>query len=92
MELYLEFKKKHPEVEIGFSSFCSIRQDHCAFCVPVTSSGMHNVCVCEKHQNAKLMFGASPISMDHKDAMSKIVCDLSNRQCMLLRCPSCPGK
>ena len=82
-ELYVEFRKRNPENSIGFSAFCAIRQEYCPYCVPVTSSGMHTVCVCEIHQNAKLILAAAPVTIDYKEAMQKIVCDLSSRDCMI---------
>lgn len=45
-ELYLEFKKRHSDIKIGFSKFCTLRPP---WCVTVDSPGMHSVCVCVKH-------------------------------------------
>ncbi len=41
-EIHLEFKKRHPDLKIGFSSFCALRPK---WCVTVDSAGTHNVCV-----------------------------------------------
>jgi hypothetical protein len=88
-ELYLEYTKKHVQDKIGFSKFCEIRPK---WCLPVTASGMHSVCVCEHHQNVKLLTAAMPANEDYKQMMEKIVCSTENRNCMLHLCESCPGK
>ncbi len=41
-ELYLEFKKRHDDIKIGFFKFCTLRPP---WCVTVDSLGMHSVCV-----------------------------------------------
>ena len=51
-ELYHEFKKLNPNVKIGFSKICELQPMQI---VNVNSSGMHNVCVSEHHQNVKLL-------------------------------------
>ena len=56
-ELYLEFKKLNPNVKIGFSKICELQPMQI---VNVNSSGMYNVCVCEHHQNVKLLTMSLP--------------------------------
>ena len=51
-EVYIHFKSEYPDTTIGFSTFALLRPK---WCVPVGSSGTHNVCVCTYHQNVKLM-------------------------------------
>lgn len=89
-ELYASFKKE-TSIKIGFSKFCDLRPK---FCVTVGSSGSHSVCVCTFHQNTKLqMAGLKKLhNMDYKMLMSKIVCDVNSRDCMLHKCAKCPGK
>ena len=58
----------------------------------LTASGMHSVCVCEQHQNAKLITAVIPDSHDYKDLLEKIVCSVNDRKCMLHLCVSCSGK
>ena len=84
-ELYVEYKKKYPADKVGFLKFCDLRTK---WCVPVTAS----VCVCEQHQKSKLIAAAIPGSHDYKELLEKIVCSVSNRECMLHMCESCPGK
>ena len=86
-ELFIEFKNLHPDVKISFSKFCSLRPK---WCVLLGSSGSHAVCVCALHQNAKLLAAACQI--DYKELMQLIVCDTTNKDCMVHRCSDCPGK
>lgn len=88
-ELYIEFKKRLGDIKVGKSKFCSLRPP---WCVTVDSPAMHSVCVCEIHQNVKLMVEALPVSSDYKDLMAKLVCSLDARDYMLHRCEQCPPK
>ena len=88
-ELYVEYKSKYPTDKVGFSKFCDSRPK---WCIPVTASGMHSVCVCEQHQYAKLITAVIPDSHDYKDLLEKIVCSVNDRKCMLHLCVSCSGK
>lgn len=40
----------------------------------------------------QLIAAAIPGNHDYKDLLRRIVCSLSNRECMLHLCESCPGK
>uniref|UniRef100_A0A0L8GYK2 Uncharacterized protein n=1 Tax=Octopus bimaculoides TaxID=37653 RepID=A0A0L8GYK2_OCTBM len=53
---------------------------------------MQSVCICEQHQNAKLIVAAIPGSHNYKDLLGKMACSMSNHDYMLLLCESCPGK
>ncbi len=46
----------------------------------------HNVCVCEEHENVKLLIEAISHDCGKLLLMNKIVCDVSNPECMLNRC------
>ena len=65
---------------IGFSKFCELQPK---FVVPVTASGMQNVCVCvcQIHQNTKLLTAAIPGGNhgDYKKILEKMVCSVENR-------------
>ena len=52
---------------------------------------MHTVCVCEQHQNAKLLVVALPEQLDHKN-LSELVCNLNKKNCMLHSCSQCPER
>ena len=58
----------------------------------VNSSGIHKVCICEYHQNVKLMLLSLPVKIDYKDVIYKVVCNIDTRNCMLHVCKNCPGK
>ena len=88
-ELYALFKKKFPELKVGFSKFCELRP---AWCATVDSKSALSVCVCEIHQNLKLLVGVLPGRLDYKELLSHLVCDIDSRACMLHQCEQCPGK
>ena len=88
-EVFLEFKKVNTDVQIGFSKFCELQPK---YVVNVNSSGMHKVCVCEYHQNVKLMLLSLPVKIYYKDAICKAVSNIDTRNCMLHVCKNCPGK
>ena len=50
---------------------------------------MHIVCVFIIHQNVKLKINALPINIDYKDLLSKITCNLTDRNCMLRNYNNC---
>lgn len=54
-ELHCAYKNKYPQHRIGLSKFSQLRPK---WCVTVSSSGAHSVCVCTIHQNTKLMVDA----------------------------------
>ena len=85
-ELYLEYKHKNPSDKVGFSTFCELLPE---WCIPVTAPGMHSVCVCEHHQNIMLLTAAIPSKQDYKNILSKLICSLENRTCMLHLCELC---
>eukprot|EP00112_Aurelia_sp_Birch-Aquarium-sp1_P016223 Seg366.9 transcript_id=Seg366.9/GoldUCD/mRNA.D3Y31 product="ARL14 effector protein" protein_id=Seg366.9/GoldUCD/D3Y31 len=87
-ELFSEFKRTHPNCKVGFSKFCSLRPK---WCVTVSSSGTHSVCVCTSHQNTQLLVHAANIDKTYKELMEMMVCNVENKMCMIHRCPNCPG-
>ncbi len=59
--------------------------------IKVGTPRKHSVCVCEKHQNLKLMIN----TVCKKEVvahmfMDKVVFDVDNHACMMKRCVSCP--
>lgn len=87
-ELYLSFKQNHPDLQVGFSSFASLRPK---WCVLAGSAGTHSVCVCTIHQNVILMIKAGRFEENYHDLIGMMVCDPNNKGCMLQRCSNCPG-
>ena len=88
-ELYAEFKKCHPGIKIGFSSFAALRPP---WCVLAGSSGTHSVCVCVYHQNPKLMLMTLTRKINLTDCLKAAVCTLESEECMMSECKKCPGK
>ena len=88
-ELFLEFKKEYPTVKIGFSKFCELRPK---WVKTVNHSDMHSVCVCQYHQNIKLLVSVIPGNSEYKDILSKVVCNIDLRKFKLYLCSDCPGK
>ncbi|CAH0556044.1 unnamed protein product [Brassicogethes aeneus] len=87
-ELHLAFQERYPQLKIGLSKFSSLRPP---WCVTVSARGVHSVCVCETHQNLKLLTAALPKKIEYKNILSTIVCSVDSRNCMLHRCENCPG-
>lgn len=99
-ELYLEFKKLHPGIKVGFSKFCELKPEQC---IPVGGKGTHSVCVCKIHQNVKLMIAGARLKEltkdyenrsylgNYKTILQKIICKNSTETCFSLECNKCPG-
>lgn len=89
-EMFENFRQKEVHEKIGFSKFCELRP---RWCVTVGSRGSHSVCICEIHQNVKLMITAlHKLGVnDYEELMRKLVCDTKSRNCMMHRCDKCPG-
>lgn len=95
-ELYKEFKIRHPNCKVGFSSFASLRPKHC---VLPGAAGTHNVCVCSICENTKLMLNSLyTIIQDGNSEMNsldyyvhKMMCDNASSDCFLNKCYKCPG-
>ena len=69
-ELYTAFKEKHPNVNIGFSTFCALRLQ---WCVLAYSKMSHTVCVCSVHQNDVLLVDALGLDLTYKDLIKLIL-------------------
>ena len=69
-EIYQHFLTENPAVKVGFSTFAMLRPK---WCVPVVSSGTHNVFVCTYHQNVKLMLSFKDGSLDYKEVLKACV-------------------
>jgi hypothetical protein len=75
------------ELHIEFTIYNTVQ-----YSLPVTSRGMHSMCVCEHHQNIKLLMPAIPQHTEYTDLLKKIVCSINSRVCMMQVCDKCPGK
>ena len=85
----MEFIKKTNK-KIGLSKFCQLRPK---WCVTMDSAtGIHNVCVCEILQIAKLSVDALPQDISYMQLLTKLLCNITNRDCMLHNCDDCTGE
>lgn len=87
-ELYNDFKRTHENLKVGISMFFSPRPKWCIF---AGGAGTHEQCVCQTHQNFKLIMHALNIKKHYSDLIKLCVCDDKNRECMLRRCEDCPN-
>ena len=88
-ELYVPFKEQNPDIQVGFSKFCSL---HLKSYIIDGKSGKHSVCVCTIYQNAILLVDALNWDVTYKDRINKIVCDSTIRECVMHGCENCPGQ
>ncbi|KAE8738597.1 hypothetical protein FOCC_FOCC015922 [Frankliniella occidentalis] len=94
VHLHQEFMKEFPNCEISFPKFAQLRPKEC---VLVSSSGVHNVCVCVHHENPELMFhGARLKNMTlfkrSTDCLKILMCSPPSVDCNLRTCKECCGK
>jgi len=86
-ELFALFKNEFSDHKIGLSVFCSLRPK---WCVTAGAKGVHTVCVCQIHQDTKLMLHSLQIEDHYRELIKLFVCDDKNRECMLRICQNCP--
>ena len=82
-DVYQTFKKKYPDVQVGFSKFAEARPKEC---VLAGVRGTHAVCVCTIHQNVKLMIDGGRIQRTYNELLSDIVCHCPTEACKLGQC------
>lgn len=91
-EAYALFKRENIGKKIGFSTFASLRPKECL--LALHNYGTHTVCVCQYHQNVKLIFEPMKrmFSMEtYRDFFSKMLCVEPTDECHLMVCDQCPG-
>ena len=97
-ELYILYKNENEYVNFGFTKFTEMRPQ---YCVLAESSGTHNVCVYEHHENVKLMLSGMDIEnlskdtqlslKNYHDCIQAIVCNDSHDRCYLGHHLDCPN-
>ena len=87
-EHFAQLKSQHPNVNIGFSKFCSLQP---TWGTIVSPSGSHSVCVCTIHQNTTLLVNAVKLDVDVHNLVDLIICDRASRECMMHHCSNYPG-
>jgi hypothetical protein len=91
-EAYALFKQENIGLKIGFSTFAALRPKECV--LALHNVGTHAVCVCQYHQNVKLVFEPMKrlFNMEsYRDLFTQMMCIESTIQCHLLQCNQCPG-
>ncbi len=87
-ELYDLFKKDHPDVKIGRTKFSILKPDQCKW---PGGHGRHNVCVCEIHENFKLLMDAIGQEIETSELATKVLCEDKSSECYLGFCDHCPN-
>lgn len=92
-EAYALFKEENPNAKIGFSKFASLRPPEVI--LALSTGGTHSTCVCQKHQNVKLVFEQMKkmfIDLNlYRDFFQKMLCVEPNDRCFLRECDRCSG-
>lgn len=98
-ELHAFFKEQNSSVKVSFSKFATLRPKNC---VLAGASGTHSVCVCQLHQNPKLMLEACNLKSlqstdsqknlsDYQSLFKMMICESPTERCYLRSCSRCPG-
>lgn len=95
-EAFTFFKERFPQHKVGFSKFAELRPKECV--LALDKHGTHSVCVCEYHQNVKLVLEPmkrmnilDELTNDYKGVLSKMICDNPREPCYFKECQACQG-
>lgn len=94
-EAYVKFKddERFKEYKIGFSKFVELRPPECV--LALDKYGTHNSCVCQYHQNFKLLFsslkkiGLFSECSDFRELLSKTIRETASDDCYFGYCQQC---
>lgn len=92
-EAYLKFKEKFEHFKVGFSKFAELRPPECV--LALEKYGTHNSCVCQYHQNFKLLFSSLKKMdlfadcSDFRALLGKAVCETPTDDCRFGFCEHC---
>lgn len=95
-EGYIEFKEKFPQHKIGFSKFAELRPPECV--LALEKYGTLSTCVCQHHQNFKLMLTAlQKIKIyegveKFRDLFERFICERNSDECHIGSCEACQKK
>lgn len=89
-EAHAMFKTEHPEIKISLSKFSSLRPIN----VLLSSQTPQNVCLCQYHENIRLICDCLAKETESFPSYSgnfvdNFVCDSGSEECMLGRCNNC---
>lgn len=90
-DIYALFRCEHSDIEIGLSKFCSLRPSN----VLPSSTMPRNVCLCQHHDNIRLLCDCLTKEIPSFPSYSSsfvdaFVCDGSSELCMTGNCKNCP--
>ena len=85
-EIYAQFKKENPDRKICFSTFALLCLK---WYIPVGATGILNICICNYHQNVKLMLVAMNSSSNYRQMMRLCACDVDKFDCTMGHCDNC---
>ncbi|KAK3917885.1 DNA replication and repair protein RecF [Frankliniella fusca] len=86
-ELYEAFKNDNDGLKVGKSIFWSLKPK---CCVSAGQAGTHEQCVCQTHQNFKLLSHALNMKTYYRNLIALCVCNIEDKSCMLRICDKCP--
>lgn len=92
-EAYVKFKEQFEQIKIGFSKFAELRPPECV--LALEKYGTHNSCVCQYHQNFKLLFSSLKKMdlfadcSDFRALLGKAVCETPTDECRFGSCERC---
>ncbi|KAG8192006.1 hypothetical protein JTE90_001740 [Oedothorax gibbosus] len=90
-ETYALFCEENSDIKIGLSNFCIQRPIN----VLLGKNIPHNVCLCQKHENIRLLLKVLHnkcinVAPEFKEFIKSVVCNDNNELCMTGGCNSCP--
>jgi hypothetical protein len=86
-ELYAEFKAEFVQYPIGRTKFSKLRPQQCKW---PGQRGQHRVCVCQIHENYRLMSEVLLVPLSAEDLAKKLLCNNPNDDCFMGFCDLCP--
>jgi len=90
-EAYHVFQQKHPDIKLGFSTFCDLKP------VNVKLSGQipQMICLCKYHENFRSLVVVlslqTGVNKTH-DFLNLVVCNTQSALCMMQECENCSAK
>ena len=88
-EAYAIFCENNPDVKVGLAKFCEFRPVN----VKLFDALPHHVCVCQYHENVRLLLEAlkdhTHLKSDFHGFIDQVTCDPSNKECMYSNCNEC---
>lgn len=87
-DLYLEFCKEFPDIDISLSSFAIHKPKQCRW---PGKKGFQKTCLCVHHQNFHLLLNALKVSTTSATFLEQVLCSPSTEECYQQMCSECPS-